>query len=198
MENTIKGYFTPEKIVQIAGILGTGGITVLPTDTIYGFHCASSDVEAIKKIGILKGKRARAGFILLAADIEMVDGMIANWPADSREQLVRIWPAPLTAILPAGRDIHSVLSPGGKVAIRVPAVDELTQIISLLGEAVVSTSINISGREPMTRINEIKRSFRSVTACISKQGRPGIVPSTIIDYTFRTPVVIREGKYRIR
>jgi L-threonylcarbamoyladenylate synthase len=190
------GYFSQVSIRRIASLLASGGVAVLPTDTIYGFHCAASRLDAVERIKMLKGSMERRGFILLAADLRMAGGMVANWPGTSGAFLAGVWPAPLTAILPARRSISVVLAPKGAVAVRIPAHEDLRALIMTLGEPIASTSVNAAGRVPITRIADAKRAFPGLEAYISQRGRTPGSPSTIVDFTFRTPRLVRAGAYR--
>ncbi len=195
METAVTGYLERAMIRCVADILLSGGIVVLPTDTIYGLHCIASRPDAIDRILALKG-RTKPGFIALASDLEMADSMVREWPGASRALLAKIWPAPLTAVLPASSDVSTVLSPRGAVAIRIPAFDELRSVGRTVGEPLVSTSVNVSGREPLTRIGEIMTEFPGLGAYIAQRGRPRTIPSTIVDFTAGRPRVVRKGSYR--
>lgn len=179
---------------RLAALLAAGGVAVLPTDTLYGLSCAASSAEAIERIRRLKGRRRGAGFILLASDLEMVSTIVARWPAGARETLARIWPAPLTAILPARRGLPAALAPRGAVAVRVPARAGLRRLVAALGEPVVSTSVNRAGRRPIGRIAEIERSFPGLDAYVPQRGRAAARPSTIVDFTVAPPVLARAGR----
>ncbi len=191
----VSGPFGRSSVRRAAAALASGGVAVLPTDTIYGFHCAVSNRRAIETILALKGRRAGGGFILLAADAAMADTLVARWPGESRRTLLRIWPAPLTAILPARKTLSPLLSPGGRVAVRVPARADLRALIETIGEPVVSTSVNRSGREPMTRIADIRRVFPGLGGYLSRRGRSPALPSTIVDFTRGAPLLVRAGGY---
>jgi L-threonylcarbamoyladenylate synthase len=191
----VSGSFGRSSIRKTAAVLASGGIAVLPTDTIYGFHCAVSNRRASEASLELKGRRPRGGFILLAADAAMAGALVARWPGESRRTLVRIWPAPLTAILPARKTLSPLVSPGGRVAVRVPARADLRALIETVGEPVVSTSVNLSGREPMTRIADIRRAFPGLDGYLSQRGRSSSLPSTIVDFTVGAPVLVRAGSY---
>jgi len=191
----VSGSLGRSSIRRAAAVLASGGIAVLPTDTIYGFHCAVSNRRAIELILELKGRRERGGFILLAASAAMAGTLVARWPGGSRNALIRIWPAPLTAILPARRTLSALLSPGGRVAVRVPARADLRALIEAVGEPIVSTSVNLSGREPMTRIADIRRAFPGLGGYLSRRGRSSALPSTIVDFTVGAPFLVRAGSY---
>jgi L-threonylcarbamoyladenylate synthase len=191
----VSGYFGRPAVRSVAALLAAGGVAVLPTDTIYGFHCGVSNRPAIETILAMKGKRARSGFILLVADAAMADDIVARWPGASRQTLERIWPAPLTAILPAGGTLSPLVSPRGKVAVRIPARADLRALVAAIGEPVVSTSVNLSGRSPMTGIAAIRRAFPGLGGYLSRRGRAAALPSTVVDFTVSPPLLVRAGGY---
>ena len=196
MEAPVTGYLEGASIELAAAVLRSGGIAVLPTDTIYGFHCRADRADAIREILNRKGRVSKAGLILLATDIAMCDCVVGAWPVDSRRALARIWPAPLTAILPASAAVSHVLAPGGAVAVRIPAHEALRAVIRAVGLPLVSTSVNLSGRPPMTRTGEIQAAFPGLGAYLARRGRPGSLPSTVVDFTVVPPSLVRRGRYR--
>jgi L-threonylcarbamoyladenylate synthase len=195
MEAPVTGYLDRRTIRRAAGILSSGKIAVLPTDTVYGLHCIASCVQSIKEILALKEK-AGGGLILLASGIAMAGSLVRRWPGESYEILSRAWPAPLTAVLPAASGVPRILRPRGSAAIRVPAHAALRSLIRIVGEPIVSTSANVSGRPPMTEIAAIRNAFPRLDAYLSRRGRPGALPSTVVDFTGKTPRVARRGRYR--
>ena len=120
MEEPLRGYLSKAMATKVAAVLRDGGVAVLPTDTIYGLHCVASNKEAVGRIRKIKGRGGGRGFILLAAGMEMADRLVGRWPLGARELLARIWPAPLTAILPASEKLDPALAPQGIVALRIP------------------------------------------------------------------------------
>ena len=195
MEEPLRGYFRGAMVTKVAALLCEGGVAVLPTDTIYGLHCAASNAEAAKSIRRLKGRGSGAGLILLASDMEMVDRLVSRWPQGVRELLSRAWPAPLTAILTASKGVDPSLAPGGTVAVRIPALPELRRCVKLIGHPLVSTSVNRSGQKPMTRITDIIIEFPDLSAYMSRRGRPSANPSTIVDMTASPPKLLRPGRH---
>ena len=189
------GYLEGRRISGAARALSAGGIAILATDTLYGFHCAVSRPEAIERIRRLKGKPEGAGFIVLGSDLEMLDALVSRWPRGSRAILAAIWPAPFTAVLPASSRVSVLAAPRGSVAIRIPAHDGLRRVIRALGEPIVSTSVNVSGGAPMTRIAEIRRAFPGLAAYLSRRGSAPRLPSTVVDFTGAEPRLARPGRY---
>jgi tRNA threonylcarbamoyl adenosine modification protein (Sua5/YciO/YrdC/YwlC family) len=195
MEKGLRGYFERVGIHRICDLLSGGGIAVLPTDTIYGFHCLATDQAAVEKIRFLKGNRKDSGFVLLFSDIGMMTGWVSSWKEDSREILGSIWPAPLTAILTAAKSVNSGLKHRDAVAVRIPAKKELRDIIGKIGIPLISTSVNRSGNSPLTRISEIVSTFPGLGVYISRKGRSHDLPSTLVDFRISPPQVLRHGVY---
>ena len=196
MEAPVTGYLEGATIERVAGILLSGGIAVLPTDTIYGLHCLAARDDTVAAIRALKGRTGAGGFVVLASDLAMADFVIGEWPGDSRAFLERVWPAPLTAILPASSTVSKAIAPRGAVALRVPACDNLRAVVHTVGGPIVSTSVNITGKEPMTRIGEIRRAFPGLGAYIARRGRSRVLSSTVVNFIAGSPYLVRAGRYR--
>jgi len=174
-------------------ILRSGGVVVLPTDTLYGFHAAISRREAADRIAALKGG-GRRRFVLLAADIDMVARYTASFGCLSKDALAARWPAPLTVVLPAGGACPEWLHP--TVAFRVPALGPLRALVADLGEPLVSTSVNRAGEKPLARADEIERAFGdAVDRVVADDAGATALASTIVDACGKAPVVVRAGAY---
>jgi tRNA threonylcarbamoyl adenosine modification protein (Sua5/YciO/YrdC/YwlC family) len=169
-------------------------VAVLPTDTIYGFHCLYSIGSAVERITRLKGRSDKTGFILLASSIEMVDVLVGRWPPGTREKLGELWPATVTAVLPASVSMPASLGHGSSVAVRIPSSPQLVDLIRLSGDPIISTSVNKSGQPPLNRIAEIKEAFPGLEAYISRRGPGGRRPSTVVDLSGGRPRIVRRGR----
>jgi tRNA threonylcarbamoyl adenosine modification protein (Sua5/YciO/YrdC/YwlC family) len=196
METPVTGYLERTTIRRVAEVLSSGGIAVLPTDTVYGFHCIASYADSIAAILERKGRSVGSGLIVLASSMFMVEAMVRAWPGESRRLLERVWPAALTAVLPASPSLPTELRPKDAVAIRIPALDGLRAVVRAVDGPIVSTSVNITGESPMTRIGLIQKAFPRLDAYISRRGRPHALPSTIVDFTGAQPLIRRRGRYR--
>jgi L-threonylcarbamoyladenylate synthase len=194
MEEPLRGYLDDSSMEAVAAVLRSGGVAVLPTDTIYGLHCIYSSSAAVSRIRRLKGCTGSHGFILLASSLDMIDGLIEKWPDGTRAILSGLWPAPLTAILPASETVPAPLRPGGAAAVRIPSCGRLLELIRRTGEPLVSTSANRSGEFPLSRIGDIMKEFPALDAYISQRGRGGSTPSTVINLTGEEPRLVRDGR----
>lgn len=176
-------------------ILRSGGIVVLPTDTLYGFSAAISSPAAVNRITAIKRSDETKQYVCLAGSIETVEPYVRSFGCTSQDVLERAWPAALTGIFPAGKNCPSWI--GDSIAFRVPALPPLLELLRELGEPVVSTSINLHGEPPLLDLSEIEERFGSsvdlIIAGPEKAARRAA--STIVDFTGERPLVVREGDY---
>ena len=175
-------------------ILRSGGIVVLPTDTVPGMSGAASAMAAIVRISQIKGKAGDRTYILIGDSIDTVEQYVSSFGCVGRDELERVWPAPMTGVFSAGPACPAWVE--GTVAFRVPAHERLRKLIGELGEPVVSTSVNRHGDRPLTDYAEIMDAFgKVIDLVLTDEMSEQRVVSTIVDFTGEQPRVIREGSY---
>lgn len=178
----------------LAAALRADGVAVVPTDTIYGLSTPLSSRRGYQRI--LDMKRCPPGrrFLYLADSVGMVGRYIASWGCSSSGQMRAIWPAPLTAVFRAGNRCPDWV--GDTIAFRVPDLGLLASASAELGEPILSTSVNITGEEPLDDLEQITERLGERVDLIVDGGPPrGGRPSTIVDLAGNEPVVIRAGAY---
>ena len=168
-----------EAVAAIAGVLQRGGIALLPTDTIYGLHAVAANDAAVARIAELKGRGDDKPFVVIAASADQLRAFGAEVP----DALDRLWPAPLTAVMRRG---------AGSVAARVPDLGWLLELLKKTGP-LVSTSANRAGEPPISAIVELAKDVASGVDAAIDVGRREGKPSTIVDFTGRSPRLVREG-----
>jgi L-threonylcarbamoyladenylate synthase len=181
---------------QIAGLakrLVAGEIAVLPTDTIYGLHARATDPEAIDRIFRAKRRPAHQPMVVLCADLEQVRALGVDAAPRLLEALMRLWPAPLTAILPSTARIAAA---AGKetIAVRIPALEWLRELLSF-ASPLASTSVNVSGERAIYSTNEIPMELLDSIDVVLDAGELRGGSSTLVDFTSVPPKVIREGEF---
>jgi tRNA threonylcarbamoyl adenosine modification protein (Sua5/YciO/YrdC/YwlC family) len=163
----------------LADVLRSGGVALLPTDTIYGLHAVAANQEAVDRIAAMKERPSEKAFVVIAASVEQLTAMDVVVP----DVLRTIWPAPLTAILPSGTST---------IAARVPDLDWLRALLARTGP-LVSTSANRSGEAPITSPELLDPAMKNWLDALLDQGIHDGKPSTIVDFTGSEPRMVREG-----
>jgi L-threonylcarbamoyladenylate synthase len=170
---------SPALVEEIAASLRAGGVALLPTDTIYGLHAVVSNEEAVAKIASIKGREEGKRFVVIAASVDQ----LLDYGAAVPDVLRSIWPAPLTAIVP-----HR----GGTVAVRIPNVEWLRELLERTGP-LVSTSANRSGEPPIREPKKLASDLQKRIDLILDAGPREGEPSAIVDFTGSSPRIVREG-----
>ena len=178
---TIDGEPSSAQLDDIANTLASGGVILMPTDTIYGLH-AVFGTAAVDRIVEIKGRDEKKPFVTIASSFASAAKLVSRIP----EELDAIWPAPLTAILP--RDEQTI-------AIRVPAIEWLRALLERTGP-LVSTSANRSGEPPITFPGELAPDLQKKLDGIVDGGRVEGKASAIVDFTGELPRLVREGDPR--
>ena len=179
-------------IDNVARILTGGGVAILPTDTIYGYHCLAGDENAVARIAALKDRDDAKPFIVLGHSIAQLESIGASFTERSREALRELWPGPLTAIVPLTRPIAA--SRGAPtVGVRIPDLSWLQELLAKTG-ALASTSVNRSGEVPLVSPAGLSRELQQSIDVVVDAGPLSGRASTIVDFTGAEPRLIREGE----
>jgi len=187
--NTITKSNMKEVAEQVSSVLLSGGVCIIPTDTIYGIVALDDIPEAVNKIYKIKKRPMGKPFIRLVGRYESIK---AYTELDLPHELSHYWPGPLTIIFPA-RD-------GGTTAIRYPKYDFLDEVFGLLDYRVlVAPSANMSEEKNILEKNELIRIFNGKVDLIAafKEKLEEKTPSTIVDITKKPWKIIRQGSLKL-
>ena len=183
-------------IDAVAELLRSDGVAIIPTDTLYGFSGSLLSVKAYERIAAIKGDLRGRRYLTLAANIEMVRGYVSSWGCASRNDLEAMWPAALTAVLPANAERCPPWA-SDTIAIRIPNDESLRTLVAAVGAPLMSTSVNRSGDPPMTKRKAIVKEFESEVDALVRASKRDDAPqaSTVVDLTGEKPEVLRRGSF---
>lgn len=106
----------------------------------------------------------------------------------------RFLPGPYTFILEASSVVPRMLMPKRKtVGIRIPDNAIATMLVEKLGNPIISTSANVSGRDVISDPGEIDLFMGKILDLTIDAGMLPGEPSTIVDLTGDSPALLREG-----
>lgn len=130
-------------------MLHAGGVVAYPTEGVYGLGCDPLDGEAVASLLALKQRRVEQGLILIAACFAQLEAYLEPLNPDLRSQVLATWPGPITWLLPARPETPGWLTGRHEtLAVRVSAHPGIAALCRRFGGAIVSTSLNLSGRRP--------------------------------------------------
>ncbi len=183
-----------EEVFRFRELLGNGGVAAVPTDTFYAFAVDPFHEGGMRRVFEAKGRDAARAFPVLFATREQLARLGVTAPAAILEQYFRIWPAPLTVVLPIREPVAA--SRGlSTLGVRIPADRELRVLLQSAGP-LTGTSVNRSGSPPLDDPDAVEKTFgREIDVLVDGGRTPGGKPSTIVDATGESPKVLRPGAF---
>jgi tRNA threonylcarbamoyl adenosine modification protein (Sua5/YciO/YrdC/YwlC family) len=184
-------------IKKVVDALKSGGLVIYPTDTVYGLGCDITNTKALERIAKIKGiKLEKANFSFVCSDLSNLSDYVKQIDTSTFKILKRALPGPYTFILQGNNDLPSAFRKKKTVGIRVPANNIALDIVRMLGNPIVSTSIHDEDEvlEYSTDPELIFEKWHHLVDLVIDGGYGDNVGSTIIDLSGYEPVVIREGK----
>lgn len=199
LRKLIKEYFPLARIKNINDMAGrdrmtfifndstkikNGEVIIFPTDTVYGIGCKFNDTLAKKKIIDIKQRDPFKKIAVLCANLEQIEELCFV-DDKSRRIIDAFLPGPLTIIL-KGKEYDTI-------GVRIPNNEIALKILSDNGP-MSTTSVNISGCEPINDPSEIRDKYSSVVSHIYIDDNPklSMQSSTVLDMTNGLQI-LREG-----
>lgn len=188
-----------------AAALAAGKLVAFPTETVYGLGANAYDSRALARVFEAKRRPAFDPLIVHIADLSALDrvadlGALRPEAAEKARLLAeRLWPGPLTLILPK-RPVVSDLATSGlpSVAVRLPAHPVARRLIELSTGAIAAPSANPFGYLSPTRASHVRAQLGDRVDYIVDGGRCEVgVESTVLDLCGEEPTVLRPGGMEI-
>lgn len=183
----------PRKLQRAVQILREGGVVAYPTDTVYALGCDITNKKAIDRIHRMKKMRDDQLLSFVCADLSDIAryGIVQDY---AYRIMRKLFPGPYTVLLSATREVPKVLRQNRKtVGIRIPDHPIALALSRELGQPVASTSASLDG-EQLVDPRDMEDRFPEIELIIDAPIESGgLTPSTIIDLSGESPVLVREG-----
>ncbi|MGZ3082359.1 L-threonylcarbamoyladenylate synthase [[Haemophilus] ducreyi] len=181
-------------INQAVEIIKNGGVIIYPTDSGYALGCAIGEKHAMDRIIAIRKLPENHNFTLVCSDLAELStyALVTN---QSYRLIKNNTPNPYTFILPATKDVPRRLMTKRKtIGIRVPNNTIALALISALGEPILSCSLMLPDTEiTESDPDEIRQHLEHRVDLIIHGGYLGQQPTTVVDLTGDTPMILREG-----
>jgi len=175
---------------KAAKTLLSGGVALLPTDTVYGLLASPLHPKAVATIFALKGRNTAKALPILVANVAQITGL--GVALDTRTKaLLDMQIGALTMVLPVASPPAWLLG-RTEVALRMPDDPALKALLGQTGP-LLATSANASGQDTPAEVPEILTQLAGTPDIVVDDGPRTSRPSTLID-TQTTPfTVLRRG-----
>ena len=185
------------EIDKVVDVLRDGGIVIYPTDTLYAFGCDALNVRAVEKICALKGINPQKNNLsIICYDLSDISEY-AKVNTSTFKLMRKNLPGPFTFILNTTSTLPKIYKNKKTVGIRVPANNIIRELVSQLGNPIMTSSINGDDDEAVEYSTDpelIHEKWENIADIVVDGGFGGIIPSTVIDCTKDLPEIIRQGK----
>jgi L-threonylcarbamoyladenylate synthase len=186
---------TEAALDRAVAVLHRGGLVAIPTETVYGLAADALDEEAVAGIFRAKGRPASNPLIVHVADAAMARSLAGSWPPAAEAIAARLWPGPVTVVVPRGPRIPDIVTAGGgTVALRCPDQRLTRRLIAKAAMPLAAPSANRSEAVSPTTAHHVLESLGNRIELILDGGPCGHgIESTVVDCTVSPPRILRPG-----
>jgi len=195
----IRNLSRDEVIKLVTPIINAGGLIIYPTETTYGLGVDATNFQAIAKLLEYKTRRQGKPLSIAISGLPMAEEYVEL--NDQAQALYKsLLPGPVTIVSKGlGKVSAGVESEFGTLGIRWSNYALVTQLVQTLGKPITATSANPSGKARPYSINQLlaqlsNKQKKLVDLIIDTGPLPKHLPSTVIDTTLSTPIVVRQGQ----
>lgn len=158
----------------------SGGIAVMPTDTIYGLVARAEDKEAVERVYSVRKRAPEKPCIILIGDEAELEKFGVVLSEEQKREIEKLWPGAVSIVLDVPGEEFSYLHRGtGTLAFRLPAQSDLRELLKQTGP-LIAPSANPEGLPPAKNIREAKEYFGDEVDFYADGGEIGGRPSKLV------------------
>ncbi len=183
-------------VSQAVGIINKGGLVAYPTDSAYALGCHIGDKHALDRIRAIRQLDKHHNFTLVCRDLSELS-TYAKVNNQTFRLLKNHTPGAYTFILEATSEVPKrLMHPKRKtIGLRVPDNAIVQALLDELREPLMTSSLMLPGDEyPLLDPYDIRETLEHQLELVIDGGFCGMEPTTVIDLTGDTPVLLRQGK----
>ena len=181
---------------KAVNLIEEGGLIIYPTDSGYALGCSLGNKDALERIMRLRQLDKNHNMTLVCRDLSQI-GTYAKVNNSVFRLLKSYTPGAYTFILNATHEVpRLMLHPKRKtLGLRIPDNVITLSLLDCLETPLMSTTLILPGaKAPLSEPEAIKDLLGSQIDLIIDGGNCGHEPTTVIDLTGESPVILREGK----
>jgi L-threonylcarbamoyladenylate synthase len=184
--------FTENDLELAAAVLASGGLGIMPTDTVYGLVALAENADAVARLFDIKGRPADKPLPIQVAKVEDADRLTYADAPEARRLMEAFWPGPITLVMklrPGPRLPHQDPE---SLGIRIPDCAFCLALIERAGFLVVP-SANFSGEPAPVSLDGVSGDLQRLAGFVVDGGAcPVGLESTVVDLTSGLEI-LREG-----
>ncbi len=153
--NLLGDIFNGEELIST---LKSGGLVVMPTDTLYGVVGSSLNKETVERIYDVRGRDENKPCIILIGDLSQLKKFSIEI-TEEQKKIIESSSRPTSFVLDCVSEKFTYLHRGNKtLAFRIPQNSNLKNLLHETGP-LSAPSANLQGLPPATNIQQAKKYF---------------------------------------
>ena len=176
-------------------ILKSGGVGIIPTDTLYGLVGLAKNQKTVEKIYKIRERNPDKPLIILIGSVSDLKKFKVKIDLKTKKIIKKYWPGQISIILPADKKLEYLHRGTGSLAFRLPKDQWLTALLKKTGP-LVAPSANPEGRQPALTVKQAKRYFSNAVDFYIDRGKLESEPSTLIKIEDGKIIVLRSGSVK--
>lgn len=186
----------PRQIARVVSLIRAGGLVAYPTDCSYALGCHIGDKRAMDRIRRIRQTDKDHNFTLVCRDLSEIAtyARVDNW---AYRLLKAYTPGPFTFILKATGEVPKRLQNPKRrtIGIRIPDHPIPQAMLEYLSEPIMSSTLLLPDTSmPLTDPAEMLDRLHGRVEAVIDGGAGGLEPSSVVDLSGDSVVVLREGK----
>ncbi len=149
--------------------LSHGGIVVFPTETSYGLGGSFKSLKAAQKVFYIKKRVPEKSLPLIVSSVKAIE-KYAFLSGEDRKLVKAFMPGPLSLVVKGKGKIAKEFGKG-ELCFRISAHPVAHGLAKALGEPVISTSANISGKEAVYSGEKAVKEFGKTVDLVIDAGK---------------------------
>jgi L-threonylcarbamoyladenylate synthase len=183
-----------EGLAAAALAVRTGGLVVLPTDTVYGVGADAFHPAGVTALLEAKGRGRDMPPPVLVGTVRAATALIEDLGPHGQALIDEFWPGGLTIVCRASRMLNWDLGDTrGTVAVRMPQHPVALDLLRETGPLAVSSANRTGQPAATTAVQAEEQLGDAVTVYLDGGPCDADVPSTIVDLTGSVPRLLRAG-----
>lgn len=180
---------------RVVECLQSGGLVVMPTDTVFGVVASAVSQSAVGRLYTLKARDNKPGTIIAAS----VDQLVTlGLDCDDIAKVEHLWPGAVSVVLPAPKELAYLHVSKESLAVRIPDDINLRDMLQKTG-ALLTSSANQPGHLPAENVNEAVAYFGDKVDIYVEGSTKNKHASTVCRLAANGELeILRQGTYDIK
>ncbi len=190
-------------VARAVKCLEASGLVVYPTETCYGLGADATNPKAIERLLQYKRRREGKPFSILVDSFKMAN-KYADINHDAKNLFNKFLPGPLTIVVQGKNNLaKGVQSEIGTIGIRQSSHPIAQALVKAYGKPITATSANASNQKKPYSTQDVlgplsEKQKKLLDFIIDAGLLPKRQPSTVVDTTYSTGMVLRQGDLKIK